>query len=528
MARKFATADSETQKFVHGRVPKPFIWGFYDGQFRYFLSTEEFVDYIRHFDGIIYMHNGGKFDFHFLLDFLEPQAKVMIINGRIAKIKIGDCELRDSYLLLPVPLSAYKKDEIDYDLFEEDIWRDHLPKIVSYLKGDCVYLYEILQKQFEEYGQKLTLASSAFDFWFKKKSQITTRPRTSQFYFQQFKPFYFGGRVQCFKKGIIKEKFEVVDINSAYPDAMTRQHAYGNAYELLDKLPEKGIEQYFIKFTGKSEGVLPFRDKTGLHFPVDGERRSYCATGWELKLGLERGLVSVHTIDRIYRFTDTINFGDYVDHFYKLKASLKNGDPGKYLLAKLYLNSLYGKFAINAEKHRDFELIEPQYIEGYRNEGYEFEGEMGKLSCVSKGIPESRQFYYNVATAASITGYVRAKLYGAILDSKGVLYCDTDSIACREFGGKLGKELGEWNNEGQFKSAAIGGKKLYSFKYETPVKEKDTGKLTHYKVSSKGARLEPKDIFAIAKGETVNYKSISPTFSVGKPVSFIDRDIKMT
>ncbi len=519
MARKFATADSETQKFVHGRVPKPFIWGFYDGEnFRYFLSTSEFIDFIRTFSGIIYMHNGGKFDFHFLLDYLEPQAKVMIINGRIARMKIGECELRDSYLLLPVPLSAYKKDEIDYDLFEENIWRDHLHKIVSYLKGDCVYLYEILEKQFEDYGQTLTLASSAFEFWFKKKSQIKTKPRTSQFYFKQFKPFYYGGRVQCFEKGFIKKKFKVFDLNSAYPDAMTKEHAYGNQYELLNSLPEKGLEQCFIKFTGSSDGILPFRCKEGLLFPEDGARREYHATGWELKLGLERGLIKIHKIDRIYRFTDTINFADYVDHFYALKASLKNGDAAKYLLAKLYLNSLYGKFAINAEKHRDYELIEPQFVQGYLNEGFEFEGNFGHLAVMSKEIPESRQFYYNVATAASVTGFVRAKLYDTILKSQGVLYCDTDSIACESFGGELGKGLGQWNHEGDFDSAAIGGKKLYSFR----------GIDGEYKISSKGARLTPKDIFSIAKGETVNYKSISPTFSVGKPASFIDRDIKMT
>ena len=112
--RKFGTADCETDPFLFGRVPEPLIWGFYDEEgFKYFYDTKEFLEYIREYDGIIYMHNGGKFDFYFLLDDLDPQETIMIINGRIAKMKIGKCEVRDSFLLLPVPLSAYQKDEID-------------------------------------------------------------------------------------------------------------------------------------------------------------------------------------------------------------------------------------------------------------------------------------------------------------------------------------------------------------------------------------------------------------------------------
>lgn len=518
MARKFAVIDSETNKFVYGRVPKPFMWGFYDGnEFRYFLSTEEFVEFIKNFDGILYAHNGGKFDFHFLLDYIEPQEKIMLINGRIARLKIGEAELRDSYLLLPVPLSAYKKDEIDYEFFEENLWRDHLYEIVSYLKGDCVYLYEILETQFGEYGQKLTLASSAFDFWHKKKSNLEHRPDTSIHYFKQFKQYYFGGRVQCFRKGIIKEDFQLYDINSAYPYAMTFQHPYGNQYQLLKKLPETGLEQCFIAFSGVSRGVLPYRDH-GLTFPNDDIQRDYFATGWELKLGLEKGLVDINKITKIYKFENSINFVDYVDYFYKKKAELKGGDAAKYLLAKLYLNSLYGKFAINAEKHREYELIEPQYIVGYINEGYEYEGEMGEYALMSCPIAENRMKFYNVATAASITGFVRSYLYREILACSEPLYCDTDSIACKGFKGDLGNQLGKWNKEGDFKEAAIGGKKLYAFR----------GIDNKFKISSKGVRISEKDIYSIAKGEMITYKSISPTFSVGKAPSFVERNIVMT
>ena len=142
MARKIAVADCETDPFMPGRIPKPFAWGYYDGeQYQEFRSTLEFVEFLKEQPVICYAHNGGKFDWHFILQELEPYDDIMVISGRIAKCNIGLAECRDSYNILPVPLSAYKKDDIDYAIMEEDE-RDkpeNSEKISAYLKSDCVY-----------------------------------------------------------------------------------------------------------------------------------------------------------------------------------------------------------------------------------------------------------------------------------------------------------------------------------------------------------------------------------------------------
>jgi len=524
--RKFATADCETDPFKFNRIPKPFLWGFYDkeGGFRSFSRTEEFVEFIKNYEGLIYLHNGGKFDVHFLMPWIEPQEEVMIINGRIAKLKLGKCELRDSYMLLPVPLSAYKKDEISYDIFEDGERQkiENNFKITSYLKGDCIYLYEILEKQFEEYGQKLTLASSAFDYWHKKYNPYKYKPRTNSGFFNHFKEFYYGGRVQCFEKGIIETNFNVFDINSAYPYAMLSDHPYGNEYAVKNKLDDNFEGKDFIQFWGKSKGALPFRDN-GLKFPDDNKSRLYKVTGWELKTGLENNLIKIEKIDRVYKFFESINFKEYVDNFYKQKNDYKDKDAAKYLLAKLYLNSLYGKFGQSSLDHRDFEITEQKYILSYMDAGYEHEADLENgLVLMSKIIDEKKMKFYSVVTAASVTGFVRAYLYNTILKCDRPLYCDTDSIAAVKFSGNIGKELGQWENEGEFCRAAIGGKKLYCFERVNPKKGEK------YKISSKGAKLTQKDIFSIARGEEIEYKNISPTFSVGKTPSFITRKIRKT
>lgn len=525
MARKFATVDCETDPFKHGRIPKPFIWGFYDGEtFLYFYDTNEFIDHVKNFEGIIYAHNGGKFDYHFLMAGIEAQEKIMVINGRIAKMKMGKAELRDSFMNLPVPLSAYKKDEISYDIFEEGERRKikNMAKIIEYLRGDCVYLYEVLQTQFDDYGQKLTLASSAFDFWHKKFNADKYKPRTSPAFFEKFKSFYFGGRVECFRKGIIEEQFEVYDITSAYPYAMLSEHPWGNAYEIKNRINEKTLEKSFVKFEGISKGVLPVRIDGKLCFPTDDEKRVFNATGHELKLGLEKGLIKISRIERVYEFQETINFSRYVDHFFKMKAEQKGKNEARYLLAKLYMNSLYGKFGQSSLDHREYALIEMTDILSYMDDGWEHEGEMGTLAIVSKPIDEKNMKFFNVATAASITGFVRAYLYSHILSAKGPIYCDTDSLACIKFNGKQGKNLGEWEKEGVFSRGAVAGKKLYAFKYLDGVKGKK------YKISSKGARLNEKQIFSIAKGGTISYKQDAPSFRVGKTTDFLVRKIRMT
>lgn len=516
--RNYATADCETDPFLFGRVPKPFLWGFYDGdKFLRFFDTRGFVDHISLFKGIVYMHNGGKFDVHFLADFIKPETDVLIINGRVASIRIGECEIRDSFLLLPVALKAYKKDDIDYSKMEKDVRAQHIPEITDYMKGDCVYLYEILSVQFDQFGQKLTLAGSAFAYWQKFYNAGKMTPRSSIHFFKHFQPFYYGGRVECFRKGIINEKFSVFDINSAYPYAMLHEHASGTEYKRLSTIPDDP-ENCFIRLRGVSRGALPYRDDKGLSFPNDAQVREYACTGWEVKKALELGCLKIRSVSYCAKFLQTITFKDYVEYFYLRKEASRGKDEAKYLLCKLYLNSLYGKFGQSSEDHREFLIDEFKRVVDYEGEGYSFDGNIGKLALLSKPIDENKHRFYNVCTAASVTGFVRAFLFEHIHKSEGVMYCDTDSLIVKNFNGKIGSALGEWKHEGNFTDGAIGGKKMYAL-------HQDNNK---YKISSKGARLTHKEIYQVASGKPVLYKRDSPSFGFGRDPFFVERTIKMT
>lgn len=548
--RPFIVIDSETDPFLKGRIPEPFVWGVYDGKvFRHYHNDNfhSLINWLSEQQVIVYAHNGGKFDYHFMLSYLEPYDNISIINGRIAKFFIGKAEFRDSYNILPVPLAKFegktvdgeviKKQEFDYKLMEKEkrykpeIWE----KIVDYLRDDCVTLYQMIHDFQTEYGRHLTQAGAAMAQW-KKISGLKT-PSSDTEYFKQFSQYYYGGRVQCFKSGIIEQDFSVFDINSAYPYAMLSKHAYGLDYIYSEhELNDYDRGSGFFKIRAKSMGAFPFRTKTGLSFPADGEIREFMITGWELQAAIDTRTNGDHEVLHAIYHSELQDFSEYINYFYEKRLTAKaSGDKAGDLFAKLLMNSLYGKFGSNPENYMNY-IILPQEERETLNEvdsdgdpvnEYRDGGELGPWILAERELYEDEQKYFNVATAASITGFVRAYLWRAICNSgiDNMLYCDTDSIATLSAGNELstGKQLGAWKHEGEFDKAGIAGKKLYIFRGKKKGK-----KPREYKTASKGVKLTYNQLWTVAKGTAVIYEPDNPSFSVHCSPRFVARRITLT
>lgn len=475
------------------------------------------------------MHNGGKFDFLFLKEYINKLEPLLVINSRIVKCKIGKCELRDSYAILPVPLSAYQKTEINYSIMEKDVReKPENKKIISdYLKDDCVFLYNLVDGFIGEYGRHLTIASSAIKTLCKIEN-IKIENSGLKFY-ETFKPFYFGGRVEAIKKGHFIDDIKLKDINSAYPFAMLHNHPIGNEYFICTNKNPKISPHNFYHIKAVSHGALCRREKTGLVFDRDGEKREYFTTGHELIAGIDTG--TLEHIEHIaqYEFLETRNFKNYVDHFWSLRQTTKKGTPDN-IYAKLFLNSAYGKFCANPQDYKEYMICENEHLQFFC-ETLDFEQKLdfGDASIISKPIDDDKMRFFNVATGASITGFVRAMLWRAINNVDEPLYCDTDSVIyIGEQRSEIGKELGQWDIEGYFTEGAIAGKKMYGLKYKNPIKNKKTGKLIKYKTATKGGRLEFNQVLAMTKGETVTFSPLAPTFSLFKDPYIQKRSFKMT
>ena len=131
--------------------------------------------------------------------------------------------------------------------------------------------------------------------------------------------------------------------------------------------------------------------------------------------------------------------------------------------------------------------------------------------------------FYNVCTAASITGCVRSFLARSIAKCSGVLYCDTDSIIAHNINSlTIGSELGQWKLEKTCDAVWIGGKKLYCAHSSSPT---DKGTKKEYKTASKGVRLTVPDLIAVCEGDERSYSFDAPNYSPFSKPGFTTRKI---
>jgi hypothetical protein len=461
----------------------------------------------------------------------------MVIAGRLAKFKIGKAEFRDSYSIMPMPLSAYKKDEIDYSIFEpgERDKPENRALIREYLRSDCVYLFELLSTFIDEFGMHLTLAGASM----KAYERITGNkaPETTADFYDCIAPYYYGGRVQVFEAGEITRPFKVVDINSAYPWAMMHEHPTGDVITAGDALPElrADVGRCFITLDAVSTGCFPFRAKDkSLRFPADRLRRVFTVTGWEYLAAVDTGTLEDARVLKVLSLPGRVEYSAYLNHFYEMKTTAKRqGDKARYEFSKRFLNSLYGKHGANPEEYHEFTVVSPANVDAAeQSDGYQFAALAGKWALVSRPLQEERRRYYNVATAASITGFVRAMLWRAIRGARGVIYCDTDAIMCEDPGNlQLDPErLGMWDVEAVCDYGAIAAKKLYAIRTDKINKDKespDYGKPV-WKTACKGVKLTAAEIVRVAQGERVKFFPQAPTFSLKRGIEFTPRNVART
>ena len=512
------TVDFETDPFEHERKPHPFCAGLYDGENFWSIwnraCARKLVKHLAEIPpSIIYMHNGGRFDIFFLFHWLD--AEMRIINGRIVEAKIGHHIVRDSFAIFPEPLSAFKKDDIEIDHLRRENREQYRDEILSYLKGDCVYLWEIVTRFIQEFGDYLTIGSAAMAqlqkiHQFEHGNSYTDERIRSQ--------FFFGGRVQCFKSGIINMPFKIYDVNSMYPFVMKNyMHPLGAEWE-LDKRVRS--DSYFIVAEGRqcgSYGAFPIRNRNGgIDFNLDSG--TFACTIHEWNVAEEIGWFKPTRIIKTFNWRQTICFDEFVDKFGALKvAAKKTGDQLRYLFYKRIQNSAYGKFSQNPDNFFDWAITHHKRLPEPWREHYIHE--RGKYVIWQK--PVIRHSYYNVSIGASITGAARSILLRAIRFATDPIYCDTDSLICRRLNQVRldDTELGAWKLEATGSQIAMAGKKLYAC-FDT------SGECVKH--ATKGARITPEEIVKVANGETVVFKNDAPTFKLDGRTTFIKRRIRRT
>lgn len=343
----------------------------------------------------------------------------------------------------------------------------------QYIKGDVQAQHQIIIKFFNTLKEAfpinpLTLLSApgtAFKIW--KTVQLPLLNKDSLKVYDlsrslnnKFREAYLGGIVDVYRPYFEGQKGYYYDVNSLYPTAMCRTMPVG--IPILQTLNELNPEFFgFVEATVQA----PSLDKPGGYIgllPIKHGGRLVCPGGTfsgvffseELRFALENGYQLIN-IEWAYKFQRGENtFLDLIKILNEMKIEGQvNKQPTIRNLAKLLMNSMYGRFGIKPnltahliitqeelQRYGAGWLILNQIVLGKKllvnvTPDYDFiretKGNEERFKMLMKYANNS-----NVAIAGAVTSYSRILINSmklkAIELGASLFYSDTDSIVINQ------------------------------------------------------------------------------------------------
>lgn len=401
--------------------------------------------------------------------------------------KVNKVLFQDSYKLIPLSVDGIAKSfklpisklKIDYDAHNNlPIGSPLTDDEKEYIKNDVKIVAYAVNYFYEQGLDQMTIGSCALNEYktiIKKKNFNRYFPPPT--FHKDVKQSYRGGFTYLnpkFAEKTIKNGV-VLDVNSLYPSVMYDSYLpysipifftgkyeddpiypiYTQMMRCQFKIKKGKIPTIQIKYSGL------FRGNEYLTSSGDTEV-VLCLNSVDLKLFFEQ--YDVYNIEYMsgWKFKATKGlFKDYIEKWSSRKIQSKiDGNHGMYLISKLFLNSLYGKFGTDTIiKSKIPYLGEDDIIHFYDSD------------------EEERDGVY-VAMASFITSYARLKTISAaqtIMDNYNsgksniqFVYADTDSLHCSSPNFELppgldidDTKLGAWKYESKFNKAKFLRQKCY-------------------------------------------------------------------
>lgn len=444
--------DGSIQWHLNGR-PESFIFGVIYGHNyqRIIYSVDEFKEAFkedRFKNKIIFAHN-AQYDLNTIYGNIYEFDREAIFNGKFICATNGVCRFADSSNIfgkiklakIGEMLGIKKPDLGDQNLFSKNgVTKDEINRCVT----DCQIVYDGLIEIFHAASDiKITQASLSMTYFrrFHQPYDIEYNGLVNTFF-----DSYFGGRTEAFKIG--KTHSSVIDANSMYPYIM-KNISFPNPKYLKE---ENNISiKYFINqilphYEGNAEievehkatkfGFLPYKNDQGkLLFPV-GKFKG-CWNMPEIRFALERGAIKIKRIGRVvYAERMPSPFQSFVDTLYIERFKTQN--PFEIHRIKIFMNSLYGKFAQKIDE--DVIYIDDIEKKWDTIQHYQAKGLFKKLIMFNKErmdaflILKSSKFFTIPHAIPSFSSYIttgaRIHLLKQMIALEGhnVVYCDTDSV----------------------------------------------------------------------------------------------------
>lgn len=466
--------------------------------FKYGNSLEWFIEFAKNNIGSTFYFHNLKFDGEFILCYLFEHGYKHVTDRKKLKTKtfttlISDkgqfysleicfnkdedktekITIYDSLKILPFSVEAIAKGfnlpisklEIDYDE-KREIGHILTPQEIDYLRNDVEIMSRALLTLFNQDLRQMTQGSNAL-YDYKK---IVGKKNFSKWfpipdYDFDVRQSYKGGFTYCDPRRQGQDIGEgiVLDVNSLYPSVMYYQplpYGEGIFFEgkyKPDKLYNLYVQMFTCQFELKENYIPTIQLKNNLSFiptaylsSSEDEEVTMCLTSVDLELFFEHYHVYNITWHSGWKFKSTTGlFKEYIDKWNAVKMeSTLNGNKAMRTLAKLMLNALYGKFALNPNVQSKI----PYYDNG--------------IIKYTLGEKETRNPIY-IPVGTFITAWARHK---TITSAQKVydrfLYADTDSLHL--IGTEIPKglevdpvKLGAWKHESTFTRARFVRQKTY-------------------------------------------------------------------
>lgn len=437
---------------------KPLVWG---------ETIEEFFDTLKDYNAFdIYFHN-LRFDGSFIINYLlennfEFVDKIEKTDTKKFSALITDtgawyvievalstrCHIKfiDSLKLLPFSVDKIAKDfgfeeqklKIDYSDYTIN------PHTIEYVYHDVIIVAKALSEIKLQGINKLTIASSAYHYYKGMSGRLFNQyfPRLTDEMLTDYRKAYRGGRSQVnpLHARKILNAVKRYDINSMYPHIMRNcPLPYGLPVPIKERHTyDFELYKVNISFTLKV-GHLPTLLKKG-DMTLDDTYYICTEDIEEIYISsLDYDLLEKHYDIQYVEFVEMWGFNcavglfkKYIDYWYEIKCSSKGA---KKVLAKLMLNSLYGKFGTKPKCDSKKPMLSEDGLEFERIEDDGFKA-------------------YYLPVAIAITSWAHVLIDDAICATgyDKFVYCDTDSVHTL---GELPAEMISQTQLGKFKLEAV-------------------------------------------------------------------------
>jgi hypothetical protein len=365
---------------------------------------------------------------------------------RDSKGRLRHVQILDSLKILNFSVAQIAKDfdlpisklELDYKTFRE-VGHVLTAHEISYIRNDVEIMARALHIMFEQGFTKMTIASDALEEYKKLNGSFRKYfPELPLDVDSFIRDSYKGGFTYLSPKYVDVKLGAgmTLDINSMYPSMMynkpmpiSEPKIFSGKYEYDPDYPLYVIS-FWCSFDLKKGKIPSIQLKNNRLFQSNQYIESsneevvrLCLTSVDYELFREQYNVQNLEFEGGYKFKQATGlFKTYIDKFMKMKIeSKKAGNKAQTLIAKLFLNSLYGRFGLNPNTGKKIPVYDGQHV------GY-------KIQLAKEG--ERKPVYIPVATF--ITSYARRYIIESAqtirdwsIKNKGFdayYYSDTDSL----------------------------------------------------------------------------------------------------